>query len=137
MIRFTVYGVPQPKGSARAFVPKGWTRPVVTSANKTLKGWERQIAAAANAVATGQLLQGPLAVQVEFVLPRPASLPKRVKDHTKRPDLDKLVRGACDALTHVLWQDDAQIVVLGATKRYCRDAETPCAVFVIAPFVEG
>ena len=133
MIRFTVYGVPQPKGSTKAFVPKGWTRAIVTSTTKGLKGWEQQIAAAANAVASGVLLEGPLNVTIDFRLPRPTSLPKRVRQHTRRPDLDKIVRGACDALTQVIWKDDSQIVVLSVTKKYCIGAETPCALFQIVP----
>ena len=48
MIKFTVYGDPSPKGSARAFVPKGWTRPIITSATKGLKAWEGKNAAAAD-----------------------------------------------------------------------------------------
>jgi crossover junction endodeoxyribonuclease RusA len=35
------------------------------------------------------------------------------------PDLDKLVRCICDALTDAgVWKDDAQVCVLVAAKRY-------------------
>lgn len=30
-LSFVVWGVAQPKGSAKAFIPKGWNRAVVTS----------------------------------------------------------------------------------------------------------
>ena len=43
MIQFTVYGHPEPQGSTRAFVPKGWTRPVITTASKKMKPWRQQI----------------------------------------------------------------------------------------------
>ena len=32
-----VIGVAQPMGSKRAFIPKGWSRPVVTDSNRGLK----------------------------------------------------------------------------------------------------
>lgn len=33
-VSFTVLGTPQPQGSAKGFVPKGWTRAVITTDNK-------------------------------------------------------------------------------------------------------
>ena len=33
VIQFTVYGRPEPQGSTRAFIPKGWKRATVTSDN--------------------------------------------------------------------------------------------------------
>ena len=122
-IQFTVYGVPQVKGSTRAFVPKGWTRPIVTSTNKNLKDWERKIASAANDHATGVLLTEPLSVTLNFYLSRPVSLPKKRYWPSTRPDLDKLIRGATDALTKVLWHDDGQVVSIHAMKRYTKVAE--------------
>lgn len=136
MICFTVFGEARPKGSARAFVPKGWTRPIITSDNKSLKAWESKIAAVAQTVASGQLITGPVILTVSFYLPRPKSLPKKAVQHTKRPDLDKLVRGATDALTGVLWKDDAQIVSITASKSYtATEDQTPRAEFEIMPVV--
>lgn len=132
MIRFVVYGDPAPKGSARAFTPKGWTRPVITSATKGLKAWEGKIAAAAGTVATGTLLTGPIHLSVAFHLSRPRSLKRGDVLHVKRPDLDKLIRGATDALTGVLWRDDAQIIYIVASKFYCSTpADAPRAEFGI------
>jgi Holliday junction resolvase RusA-like endonuclease len=131
-ISFTVYGVPQSKGSAKAFIPKGWSRAIVTTATKGLKAWEQQIAAAAQAHA-GTLMEGAITIHLAFYLPRPKSLAKKLALHTKRPDLDKLIRGATDALTHVLFHDDAQIVSIMASKHYAASAnETPRAEFTLA-----
>lgn len=136
-LRFTVYGDPLPKGSVRAFTPKGWNRPILTSATKGLKKWEEKIASAANAQANGILLTGPVHVKIAFFLTRPQSLPKKVRLHTKRPDLDKLIRGATDALTGIVWKDDAQAVSILATKHYtAHDHEAPRAEFVISPAEE-
>lgn len=128
-LTFTVYGVPQPKGSARAFVPKGWSRAIVTSDNPKNKGWQQLVAEAACQALNGQTFytDGPVRLTVVFYLPRPKSLPKRVAAHLKKPDLDKLVRSVKDALTKVVWQDDAQVTELNAVKRYAEDQDPPCA----------
>ena len=58
-------------------------------------------------------------VMLAFVMPRPASTPKRrTPAAVKRPDLDKLIRGVLDAITSAgVWVDDSQVVDLHATKR--------------------
>jgi Holliday junction resolvase RusA-like endonuclease len=131
MIRFIVYGTPLPKGSAKAFIPKGWTRPVITSTTKGLKAWEQQIASAAQVVASGTLLTGAVHVRIDFLLQRPKSLPKKIMLNTKRPDLDKLIRGAIDALTGVVWKDDAQAIEIHASKGYTVGDQAPQATFEI------
>lgn len=135
-LSFCAWGVPQPKGSAKAFVPKGWTRAVVTSDNAKNKGWQQLVAeAASHAIGQGPraLHTGPVRLQVTFYLPRPKSLPKRVTDHLKKPDLDKLVRSVKDALTKVVWQDDSQVTEIDAKKTYAGVGAAPCAVVVVQP----
>lgn len=134
-LEFTVYGVAQPKGSARAFVPKGWTRAVVTSDNPKGKGWQQLVAEAASRALAGrgELYEGAIRLTVGFYLPRPKSLKRSVTAHLKRPDLDKLLRSVKDALTQVVWQDDAQVVQVKATKQYADAGEAPCAVVVVTP----
>lgn len=133
-VQFVVYGVAQPKGSTRAFVPKGWRRPVVTSDNPRVKDWQQCIAAAAQAYTREFIAEGAIVLTVEFALPRPKSLPKRVVQHVKKPDLDKLVRAVKDALTGVLWQDDSQVTSLTASKRYAAGA--PCAAIRLHAYME-
>lgn len=128
VIRFTAYGVAQPKGSAKAFVPKGWKRAVVTSDNAKNKGWQQVVAEAASRAIHGgdwQMPSGPVHLVATFYLPRPQSLPKRVQHHLKKPDLDKLVRSVKDALTKVVWHDDSQVVSIEAAKQYADAHETP------------
>lgn len=118
MIEFVVWGVPIQKGSARAFMPKGWTRPVITSdTRRGLKEWEHAIRVVAQEHA-GQMFTEAVHVDLLFVLPRPKSLPKRVRHHLKKPDIDKLSRAALDAMTGIVWKDDSQVVALQAHKRY-------------------
>ena len=137
MIRFTVWGDAAPKGSARAFMPKGWSRPIITSATKGLKAWEGKIMAAAGAQANGVLLTDPVIVRIAFFLSRPKSKKSGPIPHTTRPDLDKLIRGATDALTGIVWKDDAQAVEIRATKVYVETHdEAPRAEFTIIPLYE-
>lgn len=136
-VAFTVYGVAQPKGSARAFVPKGWKRPIVTSDNPKNKGWQQLVAEAASQSlhGSGVLLDGPVRLSVMFFLPRPKSLKKSVTAHLKKPDLDKLVRSCKDALTKVIWRDDSQVVVIEAHKRYAGVSESPRAVVTVTNWI--
>lgn len=123
---FTVFGVPQQKGSIKAFVPKGWNRPILTDTNRNLKMWAQLVAEGASrsiqqlpAADRGCLTEG-VRLTVAFYLPRPKALMRRGLEvaHLKKPDLDKLVRGVKDALTRVVWTDDSLVVELVATKQY-------------------
>ena len=121
MIEFTVYGIPEAQGSTRAFIPKGWGRPVVTSTNKKVKPWRQEIArTAAEAPGMKCFLRkdGGVSVSLSFLLPRPESLAKKYTVANKRPDIDKLVRAVLDALTGIAYEDDSQVVKLDVSKAY-------------------
>lgn len=121
ILSFGVYGQrPQPKGSMRAFLPKGRNVPIVTSSNKALKPWEQQVRQEARAAVQAQywMVPGPdmpLRVSLTFWMP---AVKKKRSYPTVKPDLDKLIRGTLDGLTHVVFKDDAQIVTVIAQKRY-------------------
>jgi crossover junction endodeoxyribonuclease RusA len=109
----------------RAFLPKGTSRPVLTSTSgEGLKNWEQAIrteALTARMIAGWPVLDEPVEVYLHFLLPRPKSKPKRVWAPTTKPDLDKLVRAALDALTNVVWRDDSIVIQIFATKSYAED----------------
>jgi Holliday junction resolvase RusA-like endonuclease len=133
-LRFVIYGVAQPQGSTRGFVPKGWKRAVITSDNPQNKGWRQLVAeGASRALAESGvgLIDTPVHLSVAFYLPRPKSLPKRVAAHVKRPDLDKLLRSVGDALTRVVWADDAQLVKITGAKDYAPPHVPPHAVITV------
>lgn len=125
-VSFFVAGVPAPQGSTRAFVVKGTTtrgyHAVVTHANRNTKDWRQRIATEAQKVGGG-CTENPVEVSLRFVMPRPKSLPKKVVYHTKKPDLDKLVRACLDGVTGILIKDDSQVWALTATKRYAQESE--------------
>lgn len=129
-LRFTAYGVAQPKGSARAFVPKGWKRAIVTSTNPKNKGWQQVVAEAANLAITEvtekfEPFLGPVQLTTRFFLPRPKSIKEKTVPHTTKPDLDKLVRSVKDALTGVAWGDDKQVTIIAAEKHYAEPRGVP------------
>jgi len=119
MIQFFVAGIPQQQGSSRAFIPKGWNRAVITSDNPKLKGWRQVVAGVAQEHRPVVLIEGGVEISLIFHMPKPTSLAKKgFTLHTKRPDLDKLIRGILDALTGVIWKDDSQVWHVEAMKRY-------------------
>lgn len=144
-IEFEVLGEARPKGSARAFMPKGARFPVVTSDNKSLRGWENTIRAKLQQVMPEiarpvrvEIWDAPLMVELRFHLPRPKSLPRRQVHHVKKPDLDKLARGAIDAMIGVVFHDDSQVVQILAHKEYATGAarlEVTVSVYEGALFV--
>lgn len=119
VIEFTVLGIPQPQGSASAFIPKGWKRAVVTSANPKLKKWRKAVSEAAMLAMKGSSPAGkkvPIRLTVGFFFARAKS--NRNNEHVIAPDLDKLVRGIGDSLTGVVFDDDSQITEIRAVKSY-------------------
>lgn len=153
-ISFTAYGVPMQQGSSRGFaVPvrdsaggiavneRGAPRyrAVITSdTRRDLKVWRAKVASAAQAKCDGHLMTGPVKLSATFYLPRPKSLARHVRLHTKKPDLGKLIRAAEDAITGILWADDKQVVCYGDIwKRYTvAPQDTPRADFTITELDE-
>lgn len=139
-IVIVVHGEAAPAGSKR-IVPVGkrggptFYRSV--DANRKVEPWKKQVAYEA-AIAMGEraLLRGPLEVTFTFFKRRPKGhygargnlLPSAPTHPTTRPDATKLVRGVEDALTGVVWNDDAQIVAQGAFK--CWGEPERCVVVV-------
>lgn len=127
-VEFFAEGLPQTKGSARAFVRGG--RAVVTNDNPKAKAWAAEVSEAAREAMDGrELLDGPLAVELVFSLPRPLAhstskglRPTAPRYVSARPDVDKLARCALDALTGVVFGDDSQVARLVATKVYASGA---------------
>lgn len=126
-VTFSVLGKPEPKGSTKAFVPKPWAvaavaagrspRAVVTNDNPAAAGWQSLIRGQAQTLYEPPFA-GAVQVSVVFRLPRPKSLPRRVQQCVKKPDIDKLARLVLDGLTGVLFLDDAVVVDLHARKVY-------------------
>jgi Holliday junction resolvase RusA-like endonuclease len=129
-ISFRVDGIPQPQGSKKALPNRATGRAMMVDANAKAKPWMAAVSAeAAQAMDGGELLQGPLGLTAYFKFPRPKShyrtgknahlLSERAPaDHDKKPDCDKLIRAIGDAMTGIVYHDDAQIAQVFATKTY-------------------
>jgi crossover junction endodeoxyribonuclease RusA len=130
---FTVAGVPIPQGSMKGFVVKTAKGPraALTSDNahlpqwRHLVGWTAKRALQDLPAGDRGLVVGAVQLTVVFTLPRPKRLPKRALPHISRPDLDKLTRAVCDALTGVVWKDDSQVDALAVRKRYAAPGDSP------------
>jgi Holliday junction resolvase RusA-like endonuclease len=128
-LRFVVYGLPKPGGSKRAFVhPK--TGAVVVTEQVDNRGWRQEVAEAGRrAMAGAPPLVGAVGVTFVFYRPRPKShygtgrnagvlKPSAPAYPTSAPDAGKLARPAEDALTAIVWRDDAQIIDEVLSKRW-------------------
>ncbi len=133
ILSFTVFGVAQPKGNMRAIHIPGMKYPIVTDSNRSVKSWSQLVAEGANR-ALGALppsergvLEGPVRLTIAFYLPRPKKFQRRGVNpaHLTAPDWDKLSRGVSDALTHVVYRDDKQVVEAVIGKFYAGVDETP------------
>jgi Holliday junction resolvase RusA-like endonuclease len=134
---FDVAGTPVPQGSAKAFNRKGGGPPIVTHDAKGLHAWRNDIAKAARDAKAGDttLLMGPVGLRITFRLTRPAShygtrgnlLPSAPAYPMTRPDLDKLVRAAKDAMKGVVYRDDGQVCWMLPEKVYAELGHQPGA----------
>jgi crossover junction endodeoxyribonuclease RusA len=126
VISFVVHGRPQPQGSTKAFIPKGWKRAIITTDNKNLKPWRQDVASEAMAAmskAGAKLSEEAIHVEVAFFFLRPKSVNKSVIHKTTKPDIDKLERGILDGLTGICFRDDSQVVSCIASKGFCDSNE--------------
>lgn len=141
MLAFRVYGIAQPKGSTRAFLPKGGRVPIITESNRNVRSWQQLVAQAASATLAvtapeevAGLRTGPVWLVVDYWLPRPKKYwsPRHAHvAHCTRPDLDKLVRAVQDALTGVVWTDDSGVIGVIAHKQYAALTAPPCVEITI------
>lgn len=137
-VRFTVYGVAQPAGSKTAGRTKDG-RMFVRDSAKGSRPWKTQVAQTAGEAMNGTgLLGGALGLSVHFYVPRPKAhlgarglRPSAPEYPTTRPDVTKLLRAVEDALTGIVWRDDAQVAEQHALKRYGEPARAEVEVWTL------
>jgi Holliday junction resolvase RusA-like endonuclease len=122
-----VRGTPRPQGSIKAFARPGGG--IATTYSDTVWRWRFQVQQAVAELGVAPL-GGAVELRLGFDLLRPqshfgtgrnASVVKASSPEwpTVAPDLDKLTRCICDAITDAgLWKDDSQVVYIQAAKRY-------------------
>jgi Holliday junction resolvase RusA-like endonuclease len=75
----------------------------------------------------------PLRLDVEFVLPKPPSAPKKRIYPTTKPDIDNCYKLLTDALERFLYANDSQVVEVHMRKSY----GMPCIKLHIQEVKEG
>ena len=120
-----IIGKPAPKGSKGAII-RG-DKPILFETCKNQKKFEKNIVTQTleQIPETWEtiLKPQPITASLTFLLPKPKT--KRAEP-TVPPDIDKLTRNVLDALTKAkIWQDDGQVTIINARKRYATDREIP------------
>lgn len=126
-ITIIAFGTPGPQGS-KSFkgtrtTKSGRRTPILVESSKKVKPWREAVADAATealyrlspAERRRYPLTGPLQAEMVFTLKPPARIPAErfvdgVPYPAAYPDSSKLVRSTEDALTGVIWGDDAFVV---------------------------
>lgn len=133
-IEFFVPGAPVGKGRPRA--ARRGAGVVMFTPEKTAN-YSAMVADHARVAMAGQpLLTGPLEACLDMQFPIPASWSKAHKAAalagtelpTSKPDIDNVAKAILDACNGVVFRDDAQVVMLTATKQF---SETPGVRVVI------
>ena len=123
-IMFTVYGEPIAKGRPR-FSTRG-KFPVAYTPEKT-KAYEFEVGMMALAAMGGtKPLEGALEAFIYVTYAVPASYSKKrleaclsgLEKHTKKPDLDNVVKSVIDGMDKIVFDNDSQITSIHATKVY-------------------
>lgn len=138
-VSFTVYGKAETAGSKRGFYNQKIGRVILTDDNAKSRPWKALVTDAALQAMTVHgdegtsgyrtPLEGPLLLEVTFWIPRPKGHygsgrnAENVKAGapfapTVKPDLLKLTRAVEDAMTGVVYRDDAQITAETLQKAY-------------------
>lgn len=157
MIEFDVLGLPVAQGNAKAFVipAKGGrkARAILTTGAKgdtPLGNWRTAIAEEARKAAAGAPIHRtePIEVGLAFRFPRPESHYRQATITRARElrldapefvvsrrygDVDKLIRAALDAMTSVLFVDDAQVARVVASRRYAAENVGPGVHVKVGP----
>jgi crossover junction endodeoxyribonuclease RusA len=129
-LEIVVEGSPVPQGSFRHI---GNGR--IIAANPKLNSWRQTIADQVSEKTAVRLIDGFCRVDLVFTLPRPKSVPKSRRTRpTTKPDLDKLIRAALDAISlpkYVqLLTDDSIVTDLHAAKRYADHTPPGVRIFI-------
>lgn len=132
-IKFTVPGLPiaQPRQRSRVANMNGkFITQNYTPTKSPVNAFKAAVQMAAAKAFNGPLLTGPVFVQLSFRLDRKKYQIKKRGDNpplygNRKPDLDNLMKGLCDALNGVVWRDDSQVVEVNMTKTIAAGCESP------------
>ena len=148
LITLFVAGLPKGQPRPRAFAMKtkggGYTARVFDAG--TAEGWKSEIAQTWKGVVPATpIITEPVALFLTFLMPRPKShftkkglRPDAPRWCAKKPDADNLSKAVMDCLSVIgVWQDDDQVVVLQAEKKFANpDEQSGCEIILCDPVEE-
>jgi Holliday junction resolvase RusA-like endonuclease len=127
-IQFVCFCHPEPQGSAKGFAfqrNNGKLGVSITSDNSKLKPYRHAVAQVASIAVRDIGESLPMApkheavmLELDFYFQKPDSVSKKRFFPVVKPDIDKLARSTFDALTGILFADDAQVVEVKVRKYY-------------------
>ena len=135
-LRFTVQGKPLPKSVRFSKFGAYNSKPV--------RVWMTEVAieAAGHKMASASVQEypipegTPISITLTFYLPHPKGTKKAdrevVMPHTRKPDVDNLVKPVMDGISEAgLWNDDNQVWGLKAYKYWCKRGDERAEVEVV------
>ena len=126
VLAFFVPGIPLSKGSPSILRPRGLGRPILRE-KPTVVSWQKTIEVMAYGAARRadfRPLDAPTYVELIFLLPRKRSARPdagAMELAAVRPDLDKLIRAALDAMQGIAYVEDSRVTTIRACKRAAFD----------------
>ncbi len=100
-------------------------KPRLTSDNSKMKPYRQQLGWTAIESKNSAGIDGlfaekhvPVSVEFRFYFTKPKSISKKRMHIVVKPDIDKICRSSIDAMTGIMYADDAQIVEIRASKHY-------------------
>jgi len=132
MLQFEIFGVPIPQKRPRA-TRRGEFIKVYDAqgTEKTKIKWQIK------SLYREEPLACPLFVDITYFLPIAKSITKRnraemlanIQPHTKKPDVDNMIKWSFDCLNDIVFEDDSQIVEVRARKRYSTEPRTVIRIY--------
>lgn len=129
-IKLIIPGKPIAKARPRFFRKGNFVGAYKTSEQETEEGRFLMMAMRQLQDTNGPIESGvPIRLSCEFIMPIPKSTSKKKSKqmidgeikHTKKPDLDNLIKFTKDCLNEVAWHDDSQVVEYGVMKKIYGD----------------
>jgi Holliday junction resolvase RusA-like endonuclease len=124
MVNYIVYGEPVGKGRPRFARHGTFVSTYTPQKTKTYEDEIRMMAKAA--MGASEPLEGALEAFIYVTFPVPASYSKKRTEaclsdsekHTKKPDLDNVIKSVIDGMDKIVFENDSQITSIHAIKVY-------------------
>jgi Holliday junction resolvase RusA-like endonuclease len=127
---FQLAGLPMGQPRHRIGVINGHARAFEAPKSHPIHSFKAALKIAAQGKFVGAPWDGPIAVKIVALFPRPKRLiwSKRLMPrcwHTAKPDADNIEKAVWDSLSKIVWRDDSQICTSQCLKAYASGDEGP------------